>query len=570
MSLDNNMFLYEELSEETVTFLKKAIDIYSAIKNREINKIVQLKSFSFETTNYHFSDVDKRIISLFLASLLVDNGLNNILKKYDDIRKEDVFDFIELNPSDIKELSEDEYRVLYNQGFKSDLKSVVKEYSDAEIFTCNEIKPEVIYLFQDQTSLNSKILDYFFRNYTSSRYFSAHESLPEVKREVIKNGSIKPKKKERPNPYIEALKKLCMETEEVEILDKQVTENETIKYLNDDTVWDILDSIQRKFIGQEIVVEQLFYNIINNQYLAQSNDVMDGERSIIFLDGPSGTGKTAIIREITDKLDIPFAATSITKYSATGYEGGNLTDLLENLVKKANGNVEKAQRGIIILDEFDKISYKSECGDGLGMKKAVQQQLLDFMGGGKYTINVGTNVLFSNQVEFDTSKLTFACLGALTDLRTQKQKRKQPLGFISTTEEDDISSYSITPQDLIEIVGFEKELVARFNTYLHTDEYSKETLTRILKESPLSPLVGFDKLVSSKGKKLELDDGVCEAVADAAYNLNTGARSLQTVMNNVRTFFLKEIIRGTEETIHIDVDTVTRINESTFNRKGRK
>ena len=117
-------------------------------------------------------------------------------------------------------------------------------------------------------------------------------------------------------------------------------------------------------------------------YLVQNEEMPDGQRSIIFLDGPTGTGKTAINREITEKLGIPFTATSVTNYSSTGYVGGDITDVLKELYKKANGDIEKAQRGIVIFDEFDKIAY-SRSG-GLEMKRAVQQQLLDFLGGGKY------------------------------------------------------------------------------------------------------------------------------------------------------------------------------------------
>lgn len=228
----------------------------------------------------------------------------------------------------------------------------------------------------------------------------------------------------------------------------------------------------------------------------------DGQRSIIFLDGPTGTGKTAITREITEKLDIPFTSTSFTNYSAAGYVGGDIIDILKDLYKKAKGDLEKAQRGIIVLDEFDKIAY-SRSG-GLEMKRAVQQQLLDFLGGGKYTIRVGNGIFNTEEIEFDTSKLTFVCLGALTDLRSQKTEKKQSIGFGQSSQQSEQQEYSITPQDLIRI-GLERELVGRINTYLHTNDYSKENLIRILKESTISPLIGFRQWIESRGKKLEID-----------------------------------------------------------------
>ena len=173
------------------------------------------------------------------------------------------------------------------------------------------------------------------------------------------------------------------------------------------------------------------------------------------------------------------------------------------------------------------------------------------------------------KVSFDTSKLTFICLAALTDLRDKKTRNKQLIGFGNRTEVHDNENYTITPQDLIEL-GYERELVGRFNTYLHTNEYSKYDLLRILKESTISPIIGFERWISARGKKLIIEDGVYESIADAAYDLNTGARSLQTVMNNIRTPFLKEVLRGMEETIYLDVDTVKKITEETVKRKVRK
>ena len=312
-------------------------------------------------------------------------------------------------------------------------------------------------------------------------------------------------------------------------------------------------------------MENLFYNIVNNQQLSTLSEIADGERSIIFLDGPTGTGKTAITREITQKLNIPFTSTSIVNYSSTGYVGGDITDTLVDLYHKAGDNVSLAQRGIIVLDELDKLATGS---DGLEMKKAVQQQLLDFLGGGKYIIDVGENLFDKKKIEFDTSKLTFVCLGALSNLREEKQESKRSLGFSTEVEEKDKANYSITPDDLIGI-GLERELVGRFNTYLHTNDYSKEDLVRILKESSISPLIGLEKWINMNGKTLEIDEDAYDAIAEHAYNLNTGARSLQTVVNNIRTYYMKEVLRGNSPIVHLDKDTINRINENSINRRVR-
>ena len=335
---------------------------------------------------------------------------------------------------------------------------------------------------------------------------------------------------------------------------------------NPENIKKMLTSIQQKFIGQEEAAKLLFLNIIKNQKLANLQNIPSGTRSIMFIDGPSGTGKTAITKDITDNLGLPFVATSITNYSATGYVGGNITDILKELYIKAGGDLEKAERGIVVLDELDKIVNSGR--NDLVMKSAVQHQLLDFLGGGKYTIEVDKG----KTVDFDTSKLTFVCLGALTNLRNSKMQvsSKRPIGFnVKYDDKKDAKDYSITPDDLIKI-GFEKELVGRFNTYVHTKDYSKDDLKKILLESKISPLIGFKTLVSSFGKKLVIDDEAYNLIAEAAHDLNTGARSLQTVVNNLNSQYLEELLMGLEDEIHIREEDVKRINEAAFKEKGRR
>lgn len=334
---------------------------------------------------------------------------------------------------------------------------------------------------------------------------------------------------------------------------------------NPENIKKMLASIEQKFIGQENAAKLLFFNIIKNQKLASIPNIPSGTRSIMFIDGPSGTGKTAITKDITDNLGLPFVATSITNYSASGYVGGNITDILKELYVKSGGDLSKAERGIVVLDELDKIVNNSS--RDLTMKTAVQHQLLDFLGGGKYTIEVDKG----QTVEFDTSKLTFVCLGALTNLRNDKMQMSssRPIGFnVKYDESTKAKDYSITPEDLIKM-GFEKELVGRFNTYVHTKDYSKSDLKKILLESKISPLIGFKTLVSSFGKKLVIDEDAYDLIVEAAYDLNTGARSLQTVVNNLNSHYLEELLVGAEEEIHITFEDVKRINEAAFKEKGR-
>lgn len=557
---------YSDLSQETQLFLNKAMDIYLIIKDKNINKVVK---DIIGTKNYEFTKLDKKVLALFIAGFLIDGNLKEIFSQYDDIKLDNLFDFIDIKERKIKSTENEKYEELFDKNFKLDLIGIIKERNFGK--EINFITPEVIVSSLQFISLSgSYILDYFAKEYDVSRSFlgfNEHPIFNALENYTLIDGSVS--KKDSPKRNNIGLGSSLFATSPLKKgspkpLPQTQKQQKTTKF--DDSVWLLLDEIQKKFIGQEAAAEGLFYNIVNNQQMAEMEDIPDGQRSIIFIDGPTGTGKTAITREITEKLGIPFTSSSVTNYSSTGYVGGDITDVLKELYRKADGDLEKAQRGIIVFDEFDKIAY-SRSG-GLEMKKAVQQQLLDFLGGGKYNIRVGNSIFDMNEIEFDTSKLTFVCLGALTDLRSKKTEIKQTIGFGQTTQSSEEQYYSITPQDLMSI-GLERELVGRFNTYLHTDDYSKESLKKILKESTISPLIGFKKWIESRGKRLIIDDDVYDLIAEQAYELNTGARSLQTVMNNIRTPFIKEVLRGTSDTIHLDSETVIKTNGQTMNRKGR-
>lgn len=570
------MLNFDEMNEETREILKKAMDIYSVIQFRGIWKYVRKLN-----GNYAFTGVDKKVLALFTACLMASDRIGDVVSEYGDIKVSDLLDFMEIKQEEIVSLSDGAYAKMYNDAFFSDVFSLINE--EKKYYEVNRFTPETLYASFGGTSVSvngSDILDYYAGNYDVSTYFfHDHPSFEKIKNIALMQGDIEKKIVSRGNDLggiafiLGGLDSSFRDFDEREKerpdrgrtpIDGDDKKEEVTVDLDSDEIWNILDDIQEKFIGQEEACAHLFYNIINNQQLAKRDDVADGERSIVFIDGPTGTGKTAITREITEKLGIPFVSSSATNYSGTGYVGGDITDVLKTLIKKANGDIEKAQRGIVVFDEFDKIAY-GRMG-GLEMKRAVQQQLLDFLGGGKYKVSMKFGIFGSAEVDFDTSKLTFVCLGALTETRDNKIAGKKAIGFGHEKDQEEQKEYSITPQDLMDI-GLERELVGRFNTYLHTNEYSKEDLLRILKNSTISPMLGFKKWVESKNKKLVIAQGVEEAIVDAAYELNTGARSLQTIMNNIRTPLIKEVLRGKEECVELTVEMVRSITSNIKTRK---
>ena len=540
---------YNEFNEETKNYINMAIDLYSTIKDKDIFQ----NSNNNTEEKYRFTKLDKKVLSLFIAGFIVDGTLKNILEEYDDIKLNDLLAFGNINIKEVKKLSTEEYASIYQKSFQLDLIAIMK--NRMPFYIINLITPMVIVNFMSSLTINgSDILNRFYRELAkTNHYFQDHPIFNAIQNYNLLNGSIREEGRQKDDSFEDT-----SFTGESRFLIKNKSEkkNDVSLDLKSENIWKILDDVQKKFVGQELAAEGLFYNIINNQrivQLQQSGQIeqnIDGQRSIIFLDGPTGTGKTGIVREITRRLGIPFVSTPITSYSSAGYKGGDISDILKELYKKANGDIEKAQRGIIVLEEFDKIAY-SRSGD-LEMKRAVQQQLLDFIGGGKYTINTEIVNFNMDEIEFDTSKVTFVCLAALTDLRTQKSMEN--------------TDYNITPKDLID-VGLEKELVFRFNTYLHTNAYSLEALTKILRESTISPLVSFKSWVEANSKKLEIDEDVYDLIAKLSYELDGGARGLQIIINNIRTPFIKEVLRGESEIIHLDSETISKISEESTKRK---
>ena len=575
---------FDDLTEETQRYLKKVMDIYAAIEGKKL-----------VVDNQELSLIDKKVISLFIAGFLIDSNLKNIVSQY-DIKIKDLLDFVKLNEDDIVPF--DSYDMLskryknyadyYNSVFKINLMNTIsKGTNDYDAYF---LSPELIFFcLRRDKYCGSDVISIFgeqnnIKNLNVSLSYNSHDIFNLLKISLIDCGCIAEKRNADFSSifsyYLDLSKRLekgkldtdknkdseSTEKEEEKTDKNKDSEKAGHKFVIDENVWKLLEVIKTKFIGQEALAEDLFYNIINNQYLINKETINDGERSLIFLDGPSGTGKTAIIKEIAEKIGVPFLVTSMGEYSATGYVGGSLENILVELYNKANGDLELAQRGVVVLDEIDKLIFGG--ANALVMKKAVQHDLLKLLGGGKYVITVGDGLFSRRTIEFDTSKLTFAGIGALTDLRTKKTTVKSHMGFgeskvISMTE-----NYSITPADLIEI-GFEKELIGRFNVFLHTEDYDVAALERILRESAISPVLGFKKWVEGNDKHLEITDDTYLAIAECAHKLNTGARSLQTIMNNVRSHYIKEIMRGNSKTIFLDSETVYSVYNQTMNRKAR-
>ncbi len=346
----------------------------------------------------------------------------------------------------------------------------------------------------------------------------------------------------------------------------------------------LIKEISEKIVGQQEAIKTLVSNIYYNQLLIEklSQDYyidlaeLDSRKVSILLDGPTGTGKTAILKEISSKLDIPIVFCNANSFSETGYVGPSITDTLRKLYKLSNKRLSEAQRGIIVFDEIDKIA--SNVRSEKDMKKGVQEELLGFISGGIYDFPLEENNYASEVIHFDTTKLTFILSGAFTNLRERKttiqKKNTNQIGFISVFEqdksEDEVQEYTITPQDYVD-EGLHREFFGRIKVLTCTRGYEYADLLNILANSSVSPIKNFMKTAEMFGYddvsfSFEFIDLLCKKALD----MNTGARALQTIMSGIQNRLLLGMINheyDSDKTLEITPKILDEYEKSLIRRK---
>lgn len=278
-------------------------------------------------------------------------------------------------------------------------------------------------------------------------------------------------------------------------------------------------SIKKTIISQDEPTMKILTSLFKNQKVVESDldiDLIAKLKENILICGSTGTGKTEILKRISKLYNIPIVIEDATTLSETGYHGRNVTDMLEDLYQAANGDIKLAQRGIIVLDEFDKLAEKTSDSQTHVSRIGVQRSLLKLLDGTMY--------YFDNK-KFDTSRLTIVAAGAFT-------------GIISG---DDYSN--LTNEDFIRF-GIIRELVGRFSKIIPMNALGKEDIIKILKDSDFSPLNTYKKLFQILGVKYEFTDEFIEYIADLAIKQKSGARSLKTVFDQCISSALFRIFAG--------------------------
>ena len=276
---------------------------------------------------------------------------------------------------------------------------------------------------------------------------------------------------------------------------------------------------------------------------------MEIEKSNMLMIGPTGSGKTYLVKTLAKLLDVPLAIADATSLTEAGYIGDDIESVVSKLLAAADNDVDKAETGIIFIDEIDKIAKKRNASTRDVSGESVQQGLLKLLEGSEVEVPVGANSknAMVPLATVNTSNILFICGGAFPDLEDiikERLNKQASIGFIADLKDkyDNVNDLirQVTIDDL-KTYGMIPEFLGRMPILFTLDGLTKEMLARVLREPKNAILKQYKKLLELDEVQLIFDDGAIEAIAQKAIEKKTGARALRSIIEEFMLDIMFEI-----------------------------
>ena len=354
-----------------------------------------------------------------------------------------------------------------------------------------------------------------------------------------------------------------------------------------DFPFEICNKLDQYVVSQDLAKEKLAVAVYNHYVRLDDEEQLDKSNMLTF--GPTGTGKTHLAKTIAKILDVPFVIADATTVTEAGYVGEDVENIILKLFRESGEDIEKTERGIIYIDEIDKIGVRggnaSITRDVSG--EGVQQALLKIIEGTDCNIPAGGGRKHPQQsyVKIDTTNILFICGGAFVGLdeviknRLTKDSDIGSMGFSSGGFElepvdplDEVDNiYALAePEDFHEF-GLIPEFIGRLPVFTPLNDLNVEDLMKIMTEPKNNVISQFEKIFTANNINLKVSEGALKAIAKKAMDKKTGARGLRSILESVFHSIILNIHEYTNvETITVNKLTVTKGNKPTFKYREQK